>query len=107
MTRFPLRVLETLRQHEMVSPGERVLVALSGGPDSTALLEVLTDVLPRLGATVTAVAHVHHGIRAADADRDLEWCRADAGRRGLPFLVRHVDVPAEARRRRWSVERTA
>jgi tRNA(Ile)-lysidine synthase len=107
MTRFPLRVLETLRRHGMVSPGERVLVACSGGPDSMALLEALVDVLPRVGASVAAVAHVHHGIRGADADADLDWCRAEAGRRGLPFFARHVDVPGEARRRRWSLERTA
>src|SRR5690606_27206883 len=98
---------ETLRRHGMVSPGERVLVACSGGPDSMALLEALVDVLPRVGASVAAVAHVHHGIRRADAAADLDWCRAEAGRRGLPFFARHVDVPGEARRRRWSLARTA
>src|SRR5690606_5472612 len=100
-------VLETLRQHGMVSPGERVLVAFSGGPDSMALLEALTEVLPRLGAAVAGVAHVHHGIRGTDADSDLKWCRDEAARRGQTFLARRVDVPAEARRRRWSIERTA
>lgn len=107
MTRFPLRVSRTIRRYELTSPGDRVVVALSGGADSTALLYVLSEVLPRLDAQLVGVAHVHHGLRGADADVDLDWCRETTGTLGLPFREARVDVSAEARVRHWSVERTA
>lgn len=68
-----------------------VLVGLSGGADSAALL----DMLVRAGVPVSA-AHVNHSIRGADADRDAEFCRALAGKYGVPFFLLHADVPAEA-----------
>ncbi len=107
MTRFVLQVVQTIRRFSLIAPGDRVLVALSGGPDSTALLHLLLDVLPRFQASLAGVAHVHHGLRGADADADASWCGEQAARLGLPFRVVRVDVPAEARRRGWSVERTA
>lgn len=107
MTRFPLQVVQTVRRFALVAPGDRVLVALSGGPDSTALLAVLPHVLPRFEATLAGVAHVHHGLRGAEADADLAWCEQAAAGLGLPFHAIRVDVPGEAARRRWSVERTA
>lgn len=107
MTRFPLQVVQTIRRHRLVAAGDRVLVALSGGPDSTALLAVLPDVLPRFEATVAGVAHVHHGLRGAEADADLDWCAQVAAGLRLPFCALRVDVPGEAASRRWSIERTA
>lgn len=107
MTRFPLQVVTTIRRFALVDPGDRVAVALSGGPDSTALLAVLRDVLHLFDATLAGVVHVHHGLRGADADADLDACRAAAESMAQPFRVVHVDVPGEASRRGWSLERTA
>lgn len=107
MTRFPLQVIQTIRRFALVAPGDQVVVAFSGGPDSTALLHVLLDVLPRLEASVAAVVHVHHGLRGKDADADATWCGEQAARLGLPFRVATVDVADAARARRWSLERTA
>lgn len=107
MTRFPVRVLRTIHRYGLVSSGDRVVMALSGGADSMALLHVLHALLPRLEATLAGVVHVHHGLRGAEADADLAWCDEVASGLGLPFHAFRVDVPGEASRRRWSVERTA
>lgn len=107
MTRFPLQVVQTIRRFGLVVPGDRVLVALSGGPDSTAMLAVLPDVLPRFGAALAGVAHVHHGLRGVEADADLDWCAQAATGRNLAFRGVRVDVPGESAQRRWSLERTA
>ena len=67
-TSLVARVLDTIRRHGMLRGGERVLVAVSGGPDSVALLDVLSAVRASLGLTLS-VAHVHHGLRP-EADGD-------------------------------------
>lgn len=77
-------------------PQTPVLVGLSGGADSVALLHLLaarsrTDGFPLLAL------HVHHGIRGAEADRDEAFCRSVAGAMGVAFLSVRVDAPALAR----------
>jgi len=59
-------MLRTIRDRALLAPGDRLLVAVSGGPDSTALLHALTVVAPRLGLTLEA-ATVDHGLRAESA----------------------------------------
>jgi tRNA(Ile)-lysidine synthase len=80
-----------------LKPGMRVGVGLSGGADSVALFCALADRSRELGLVLHA-AHLHHGLRGAEADADLEFCRELAGRFGAPFHETRVDTAAEARR---------
>ena len=73
----------------------RLAVALSGGADSVALLRILTTRSGELGLVLHAV-HLHHGLRGAEADADLEFCRELAAKLGLPFHEAHVDTCQEA-----------
>lgn len=76
-----------------VRPG-RLLVAVSGGQDSVVLLDVLAGLAPSLGLNLV-VAHVHHGLRGADADADAAHVAQLAEMRELAFVSRRVDVQAE------------
>ncbi len=69
--------------------GERLLVALSGGADSVALLCLLHEAAVELGCPVHA-AHVHHHLRGAEADADAAYCAELCARLDVPFLVRHL-----------------
>ncbi len=82
--------------------GKRVLVAASGGADSTALALVLKD----FGCSV-ALAHVHHGIRGKSADADARFVRALAKKLGAPFFLGKFDVPASVRESGESLEMAA
>ena len=73
----------------------RLAVALSGGADSVALLRILAERSGELGLVVHA-AHLHHGLRGAEADGDLEFCRELAAKLGLPFHEARVDTTREA-----------
>jgi tRNA(Ile)-lysidine synthase len=85
------RVTATARAHEMFLPGESVLVATSGGPDSTCLLYALHR-LRRLFRIRLEVFHYDHGLREG-SDRDAAYVRRLADRLGLEFHL----VVADAR----------
>lgn len=95
MSALRARVRRTIERHDLCPPGSRLLVALSGGSDSTALLCLLTDLLPALGAEVAGVVHVHHQLRPT-ADRDAAFAEALARRLGHAVEVVRVDVAGRA-----------
>jgi len=80
----------------LLKPGLCIAVGLSGGADSVALVRSLAERRKELGLVLHA-AHLHHGLRGAEADGDLEFCRALAGGLGLPFHEAHVETEREAR----------
>ncbi len=98
---------ETIRRRGLLGDGDRVAVALSGGPDSVALTWVLRELEAHAPWRLTGLIHVHHGLRGADADADEVFCRALASRLDLPIHVTRADVPALARTGRLSVEAAA
>jgi tRNA(Ile)-lysidine synthase len=79
----------------LLKPGMRLGVALSGGADSVALLRILAARSAELGLALH-VAHLHHGLRGAEADEDLAFCRELAARLDLPFHEARVDTAREA-----------
>ena len=79
----------------LLQPGLRLAVGLSGGADSVALLRALAQQGRELGLILSA-AHLHHGLRGAEADADLAFCRSLAADLGLPFHESHVDVASAA-----------
>jgi tRNA(Ile)-lysidine synthase len=91
-TRPPELPLDT----SLLTPGLRLAVAVSGGADSVALLRALCSRAAELGL-VLHVAHLHHGLRGAEADGDVAFVRELAARLGLPFHESKVDTEAEAR----------
>jgi tRNA(Ile)-lysidine synthase len=95
-----------VRRHRLTGDGGRVLVALSGGPDSVALLHVLWSLRPRLGITVCA-AHLNHRLRGRDADADAVFARSLAKRLGVRFTAGRADIAALARRGKCSQETAA
>ena len=95
--RFAAGVLACIRAEDMFLPGDRVLVAFSGGADSTALLNVLLDLQDTLLLDEVAAAHIHHGLRGEEADRDEKAVRAFCEARGVPLYVHHADVAALAK----------
>ena len=80
----------------MLLPGDRVLVALSGGADSMALLHVLLSLREEYRLHIAA-AHYHHGIRGEEADRDEGFVRGACETLGVPLTVGRGDVPKQAK----------
>lgn len=81
-----------MRERRLLGPGDRVLVAVSGGPDSMALLDVLARLAPELDLGLEA-ASVDHGLRAG-ASQEIALAAAHAARLGLPHHVLRVELAA-------------
>ena len=97
------RVLDTIRRLALVRRGDRVLVALSGGPDSVALTRLLGELEGAGELSIAGIAHLNHGLREA-AREDEEFCRAIAAERTVPFRSDLIDVRALAARLGTSLE---
>src|ERR1035441_1351727 len=75
---------------KLLKPGMKLAVGLSGGADSVALLRALAARSSELGLVLHA-AHLHHGLRGAEADEDLAFTSALAAGLDLPFHEAHVE----------------
>jgi len=80
---LPSRVAIAISLHRILEPGERVLVAVSGGPDSLALLSILREILPVVPLHLS-VAHFDHGWRA-DSENDRDFVASIAATWGFDF----------------------
>ncbi len=95
-----------IQRHQLIDPGSRVIVGVSGGPDSVTLLHLLHRMADSR-RLVLHVAHLNHSIRGEEADQDAAFVADLAGRMALPFVTETVDVPALAERQQLALEEAA
>ncbi len=81
----------------------KVVVGLSGGADSCALAHWISS---RIERDRLILAHLNHGLRGDEADRDESFCRDFAKRLGVPIVVRHADVRSSAKTAGESLEQS-
>jgi len=96
MHKLAERLLATLRKQELVRAGDRVAVAVSGGADSVALLQLLVELRGEIGI-VLSVAHVNHKLRGEESDGDEVFVRGLADIHKLEFLTHTAAVTPAAR----------
>jgi tRNA(Ile)-lysidine synthase len=100
---LPELVRQCVARHGMFAPGQALLVAVSGGADSTAMLHALLA-LSREMRLGLGVAHLNHGLRGKDSDADADFVASLAGSCRLPCYSERVDARSFAHRRRLSLE---
>lgn len=84
------KVKQTIIKYGLLKQNERVIVGLSGGPDSTALAVTLAKIAPSLGVQLI-VAHFNHGLRGRESERDERSAGRLAKKLGLSFVSRKMD----------------
>ncbi len=102
MQKLLSRVESTNRKYGLFNNGDRILVALSGGPDSVALFHLLYFLAPKYDLTLAA-AHVDHRLRRF-SDRDCKFCRMLCRAHGIKFHSKKVDVAVLAKRMHVGIE---
>jgi tRNA(Ile)-lysidine synthase len=104
---FAHRVRRTIERFELLPPGSRTIVALSGGADSMALLTVLRELAPSGRFSLVGAAHLNHQLRDRASDEDEAFCVRRASDWGLPIRTARVDVLALAKAEHRSIEDAA
>ncbi|HUT54189.1 MAG TPA: tRNA lysidine(34) synthetase TilS [bacterium] len=84
-----------MREERMISAGDAVVAGVSGGPDSMAMLLALVE-LRAVFDFELSVAHLHHGLRGAEADEDEEFVKGVTARLGIPLMAGRVRKKAPA-----------
>jgi tRNA(Ile)-lysidine synthase len=100
------RVLDYIRRHALLRPGDRAAVAVSGGADSVALLRLMLSLCNEVGI-VLSIAHFNHKIRGEASDADEQFVRDLALTHGLELHASSGDTPAHAQGNKLSLETAA
>jgi tRNA(Ile)-lysidine synthase len=100
------KVFDFIRSEKLVSHGDKLLVAVSGGPDSVCLLHILRELRQELGVELH-IAHLDHRLRGRDSTADAAYVAGLARRLGIPATIESRDVKAYRRESRLSLEEAA
>jgi tRNA(Ile)-lysidine synthase len=97
------KLKRTVQKHKMLSPGDTVLIAVSGGPDSVCLLSALHNLSDELDLSLH-VAHLDHMFRGKESADEAQFVAGLANQLGLPSTIESIDGAALCRERGLSVQ---
>jgi tRNA(Ile)-lysidine synthase len=97
------KVIRFIKENNLISEGDRVLIALSGGPDSVFLLHFFNKFKSKYKIVLGAV-HINHLLRGNDSDRDEIFCKAICNELDIPIYTVKANVKLYAKRNKYSLE---
>ena len=98
------KILDTISRYNMLKEGDSVIVGVSGGADSVALLHSLFSLKEQLGLTIHA-CHINHNLRGEESQRDENFVRAFCGELNIPLTVFSIDVQNNVEKHESTEER--
>ena len=96
------RVLKTIEKYKLIESGDGVLIAVSGGPDSMCLLDILNKLKEKLNIKITVV-HVNHGIRE-EANEETEYIKNYCEKYNIKIYVKYEKVVELAKQNKIGLE---
>lgn len=95
-------VLNTIKKYNMINEGDKIVIGVSGGPDSITLLNVLNKFKEKLNIKIY-VAHINHMIRA-EADEETEYVKEFCNGLDVEFFCKKIDAQEEAKKLKIGTE---
>ena len=106
--RIPIKVASAIRSRKLMPPRSRVLIGLSGGPDSVALLHCMMELKKKRDLKFSiCAAHLNHLIRAKTATRDRDFCRKLCAKHKVDLIEARADTLKLAKHLKRSSEEAA
>lgn len=99
-------VRQTIKRENLIEKNDKILIALSGGPDSICLLDIMIKLKDEYDLTLYA-AHLNHRIRGIDAQEDSLFCQKICKKNNVTFFVKNIDIPELAVQQSRGVEEVA
>lgn len=99
------QIKKTIEQFSLISNGDRILVALSGGPDSVALLYVLSKLKKKYELSLGA-AYINHKIRPRAAKKEISFCRDICQKLNVQFYLDEINIPELSSEDKTGIEET-
>lgn len=100
------RVRSTINKYNLLKKGDKVVLGLSGGPDSVCLLHILKQLEKEYDISIYA-AHLNHQIRGIEAQKDVMYISQLCDSLGVKLFVKSINVPAYCKEKGLSLEEGA
>jgi tRNA(Ile)-lysidine synthase len=100
------KVISVITRHAMVDNGDKILIGLSGGPDSVCLLHALTTLRGKYDLGLHAL-YIDHGLRPGETDREIEFCNRICEKHGTPFMTKSIEVKSYAKTEKLNMQEAA
>lgn len=100
---FLEKIQKTIKEYHMIQKGDNIVVGVSGGADSVALLAVLCALKQKYQLHIQAI-HIHHGLRGEEADRDANFVKQLCQEWSVSCEVFYFDIAQEAKKRGIGIE---
>ncbi|TCS80146.1 tRNA lysidine(34) synthetase TilS [Tepidibacillus fermentans] len=97
------RVKATIKSYNMISDDRPIIIGVSGGPDSMALLHILTNLV----SNPLVVAHLNHQFRGIEANLDAEFVRDQCNKMGIPAVIKEYNVPLYMKEKKLGAQEAA
>lgn len=101
---FKQRILETITKYNLIESGDKIVLGVSGGPDSISMLNILYELKEQLKFSIY-VCHVNHGLRK-DAILDEQYVEEYCKNKNIEFFVLHANINEEAQTNKMGLEET-
>ncbi len=97
---------KTIARHNMLKSGDKVLVSVSGGPDSVCLLYVLNSMATEKDLTLNII-HFNHNLRKRESDKEEEFMRGVSDKLNIPIIIQQLDVMKHMEENKLGIEEAA
>lgn len=97
------KVIETIEKYNLIKSGDKIVLGVSGGPDSITMLDILKDLKETMNFEIYVV-HVNHMIRGQDAINDQKYVENYCNKNNIEFYTKAIDVQEIAKSKKIGVE---